>query len=112
MSWVHKLKPGDIILFGRKETPRTIMSVSKQIHTLINGIIYKRYTIGLTIKKCSWTTRPMTWYVSYELERLAKPTNLKEDISTQFRKNILQNLSANSAKDCLLHCWDVKDSPN
>ena len=108
-DWTEKLKPGDVILFGNREVPRTVLEVSEPVITYRSGIKYKRFAIYLTIKRCSWTTRPYTLYWNHEMRRLAKPTKAKRDISIPFFKQMLISIDADKPKDSPLLCWDVAD---
>ena len=109
-TWVDDLKPGDVILFGKRETPRVVLAVSTPKFT---GGGHRRFCVDLTIQRCSWTTRPYTVYSNSDLYHFAKPDPLKrrENMRTPVRKALLASLDAIDARACPVRCWEVVGLP-
>ena len=111
MSWVNKLKPGDVILFGNRKTPRVVLEVVRHKPRKHAGKLWNRVYITLTIQHCSWTTRPDTVYNGYELAKKAKPSKMKESLRSPIRRKLLRSISARNAKECEVRCWEVVGLP-
>jgi len=110
MSWAHRLRPGDVILFGRGRTPRVVLHVTD--HRVPRPTPHVRRYVTLTIQRCSWTTRPTTLYLAHELERMARPSRLpRQSLRTPIRKALLASLDATDARDCPVHCHEVVGLP-
>ena len=111
VSWVNKVKVGDVILFGNNKTPRVVLEVKEHSPRKYAGKVWRRRYITMTIQRCSWTTRPTTTYVGYELERLAKHTKMKESLRSPIRKQILESIGIQDVNDLPVRCWEVVGIP-
>ena len=101
-KWVKNLKKGDVFLWGPNETPRVVLEVHGK----------KRMWIFLTIRRCSWTTRPYTLYRDYDVAKMAKPAPLKRKVlRAPIYKSIIHSIGALNANECEVSCCDVVGLP-
>ena len=82
-EWMDNLKVGDVLLWGRKETPRVIRDMSMH-HIWSDRLGY----VTFAIRRCSWTHRPYTLYNRSEVRAMGKRTRKKSKISSQLDKKL------------------------
>lgn len=103
-DWRDKVKVGDVI-----ETRAGTLRVIRQVNRRRGRV----QSITLSIRRCSWTTRPYTIYNRHDMKWNGfRPVRKRVRLKTLLDKELLTCITMDAAaKDLPLHCCDVKGLP-
>ena len=102
---IDRLVVGDVILYGRRRTPRIVRGVNNPPKRSRSG--YKVYSVDVAIKHCSWTCRPYTILGRYELRKLCEKTNLRVKLDKKIDELMDFEIHKNK-KFAQFDCCDAK----
>ena len=103
-SEVNRLQVGDVILWGKRKTPRVVRFVTRR------GVDNHVSSITLAIKRCSWTGRPDTVYSFTDVMANAERAGYRVKLNKQIDKEFFKNMLSDTDK-CTISCCAAKYIP-
>lgn len=108
---VDNLRVGDVLLWGRKQTPRVVRSV-KHTRPTRRGASKRdpqRTSVSFAIRRCSWTGRAYTVYGRADIRVNARATGVRVRVAdSELALKLLREMADRSPPyNKLITCCDV-----